>query len=34
VSGFIPLFAPGWEKREGESPAVAAADEDAEPVRS
>jgi galactonate dehydratase len=33
ASNFLPLFAPGWEKREGESPAVAAADEDAKPAR-
>ena len=31
ASNFLPLFAPGWEKREGESPAVSAADEAAEP---
>ena len=33
VSNFLPLFAPGWEKREGERPSVPAADQDAEPVR-
>jgi galactonate dehydratase len=33
ASNFLPLFAPGWEKREGETPSVPAADQDAEPVR-
>ena len=32
-SNFLPLFAPGWEKREGERPFVPAGDQDAEPVR-
>jgi galactonate dehydratase len=32
ASNFLPLFAPGWEKREGETPSVPAADQDAEPV--
>jgi len=33
VSNFLPLFAPGWERREGAKPAaVAAADEDAKPA--
>ena len=32
VSNFLPLFAPGWERREGENPAVPAADQDAVPV--
>jgi galactonate dehydratase len=32
-SNFLPLFAPGWEKREGERPSVPAGDQDAEPVR-
>jgi galactonate dehydratase len=33
ASHFLPLFAPGWEKRVGEAPAVPAADQDAEPAR-
>jgi galactonate dehydratase len=32
ASNFLPLFALGWEKREGEAPVVAAVDQDATPV--
>ena len=32
VSNFLPLFSPGWERRESVNPAIAAADETATPA--
>ncbi len=31
ASNFLPLFSPGWERRESVDPAIAAEDQDATP---